>query len=183
MQTLGQRIHAQRTLLGWSLNALASRADVSRAMLSKVERGESSPTITVLQKVAGALGVSAGALIGMASPRPVVVLRAAEAGSFVDPATGYERQIFPLIEDSPLEVMRGVLPAGGTSGDLPLQPAGARKYVIVEAGSVRLQVGEGAYGLEEGDVCLFPADAEHRFDNPGDRPCRLLMVKLPPTGR
>lgn len=176
---LGERIKARRLGLGWSLNDLAARAGVSRAMLSKVERAQSSPTITVLQKVAAALGVSAASLIGIERDRPVVILRGAEAATFRDGTTGYERQIFPAVEGSPVELIRGRLVGRGTSGDLSIQPAGSRKYVVVESGEVVLQVAEARYPLGDGDVCLFPADVPHRFDNPGTRPCRLLMIKLP----
>ena len=178
-EVLGERIRARRLGLGWSLNDLAARAGVSRAMLSKVERAESSPTITVLQKVAAALGVSAAALIGVEHDRPVIVLRGADAATFRDGTTGYERQLFPAVEGSPVELIRGRLVGRGTSGDLSVQPAGSRKYVVVESGEVVLQVADERYPLEEGDVCLFPADVAHRFDNPGTRPCRLLMIKLP----
>lgn len=176
---LGERIKARRRALGWSLNDLAVRADVSRAMLSKVERAESSPTITVLQKVAAALGVSAASLIGVEDDRPVVILRGAEAATFRDGTTGYERQIFPAVEGSPVELIRGRLVGGGTSGDLSIQPAGSRKYVVVESGEVALQVADDWFHLQDGDVCLFPADVAHRFENPSSKPCRLLMIKLP----
>jgi transcriptional regulator with XRE-family HTH domain len=182
-EVLGERIRARRLNLGWSLSDLAARAGVSRAMLSKVERAESSPTITVLQKVAAALGVSAASLIGVEHDRPVVILRGTDAATFRDGATGYERQIFPAVEGSPVELIRGQLVGRGTSGDLSIQPVGSRKYVVVESGEVVLQVADERYPLEEGDVCLFPADVAHRFDNPGTQPCRLLMIKLPIASR
>lgn len=178
MRGLGRRIRDERSRVEWSLNELAQRARVSRAMLSRVERGESSPTITVLQKVATALGVSPATLIGSQPDRPIVVLRSGAATAFSDPATGYVRQIFPAVEASPVEFIRATLPGGGRSGPLALQPPGTRKYVVVERGRVRLRADGDEVTLSTGDICLFPADVEHSFENPGRAACRLLMLKL-----
>lgn len=178
MQALGRRIRDERAEQGWSLNELAARADVSRAMLSKVERGESSPTVNVLQKIARALGLSPGSLIGLEPNRPLVVLRAGAGRTFTEASTGYVRQIFPAIEGSPAEFVRATVPGHGSSGPLAIHPAGTRKYVAVERGTVRLAAGRDEVVLRTGDICLFPADIEHEFHNPGARPCTLLMVKL-----
>src|SRR2546425_13032426 len=52
---IASRVRALRTALGMTLDALAAKCDVSRSMISLVERGESSPTAVVLEKIATGL--------------------------------------------------------------------------------------------------------------------------------
>src|SRR5437879_12913552 len=59
---IASRVRALRSDLGMTLDALAAKCDVSRSMISLVERGESSPTAVVLEKIASGLGVSLAAL-------------------------------------------------------------------------------------------------------------------------
>src|SRR5438477_215569 len=55
---IARRVRALRAELGMTLDALAAKSEVSRSMISLVERGESSPTAAVLEKIASGLGVS-----------------------------------------------------------------------------------------------------------------------------
>src|SRR6185312_12440073 len=89
---LAQRIASLRTARGWSLAELADRSTVSKAMLSKIERGESSPTATVLVKIAGAFGLTLAKLLAEPYQPPSRLLRAAEQPSWIDPATAYTRR-------------------------------------------------------------------------------------------
>ena len=62
---LGERVRALRRERGWTLELLAERSGVSRAMISKLERGEKNPTLVVAARVAEGLGVSLLQLVGI----------------------------------------------------------------------------------------------------------------------
>ena len=91
-QILARRIRAQREARGWSLSDLAERAKVSKAMLSKIERGEASPTAATLSRIATACGLTMAALFEAASGERVRVMRAGEQPVWNDPATSYRRR-------------------------------------------------------------------------------------------
>ena len=95
-QNVGSRVRKLRTHQGLTLEALAELSGVSRAMLSKLERGEKNPTLVVAAKVAQALRVGLTDLMGVSeSRRAVVLIPKSRRMVFRDPETGFERQ--PLL--------------------------------------------------------------------------------------
>ncbi len=78
-QRISARIRIERESRGWSLTELAERAGVSRAMIHKIERGESSPTATLLGRLSGAFGISMSTLIARAEMQEGKLLRSDES--------------------------------------------------------------------------------------------------------
>jgi transcriptional regulator with XRE-family HTH domain len=174
---LGARIRDLRQQRGLTLDQLAARSDVSRSMLSNVERGVNNPTLVAAIRIAEALGVGIAVLIGDGERREPVVARAGDAAVFVDP-TGYERHLFPAFEDAELELVRHVVPPGVRSEELGAHAAIA-KYLVVEAGAVQVEMGEDTHTLTTGDAIALPAGSSYRFANPSGETARFLLVKLP----
>src|ERR1041384_7856621 len=71
---IGKRVALERERRGRSRSERADRSGVSRAMIHKVERGESSPTATLLGKLSGAFGLTVSTLIARGEPRGARVL-------------------------------------------------------------------------------------------------------------
>src|ERR1700732_1757820 len=114
---LGARIRTEREGRGWSLTDLAQRAGVSRAMINKVERGDASPTASLLGRLSGAFGLTLSTLLaGTEAGRPGRLVRAEDQLQWTDPATGYvRRQVAPGPgSDLPLDVVQVELPAGAS---------------------------------------------------------------------
>jgi transcriptional regulator with XRE-family HTH domain len=178
---LGERVRALRRERGWTLEHVAERSGVSRAMISKLERGEKNPTLVVAAKVAEGLGVSLSRLLGMEERRSVVVVPREARMVMRDPETGFERQLL-----SPrfggLEFIRNVVPEGSTSGEFPPHRRGVEEYVVVQKGRLRVVLGEEEHVLEEGDAAYFEADVAHRFDNAGEGECSYYLVIDPGGG-
>src|SRR5580704_13498160 len=89
---IAMRVRALRIDLGVTLDALAAKCDVSRSMLSLVERGESSPTAVVLEKIATGLGVPLARLFDNAEAAVSPVARREDRTSWRDPSSGYLRR-------------------------------------------------------------------------------------------
>jgi transcriptional regulator with XRE-family HTH domain len=174
---LGERVRALRREGGWTLEMLAERSGVSRAMISKLERGEKNPTLVVAAKVAEGLGMNLSQLIGVEEKRKVVVVPRERRMTMRDPETGFERQLLsPSLSGRGVEFMRNVVPENSTSGELPPHRRGVEEYVVVERGRLRAVLGGDEYVLEEGDAAYFEADVAQRFDNAGEGECSYYLV-------
>jgi len=173
---LGRRIHELRVGRGWTQDALAERASVSKAMISKVERGETNPTLVIAAKIAGALGLTMSQLIGADERRRALRLPKEQRVTFRDAATGIERRQFPAFGSSAVDIVQVIMPAGSSSGDLAAHLTLVEYYLLVEQGIVRVMMGAETYDLEEGDAFYFVADVPHRFDNIGAGEARYIGV-------
>jgi transcriptional regulator with XRE-family HTH domain len=171
---VGERVRGLRRRRGWTLEVLAERSGVSRAMISKLERGEKNPTLVVTAKVAEGLGVSLTHLVGIEERRGAVVVPRDRRAVMRDPETGFERQL--LSSGRGLEFTRNVVPEGANSGVFPPHRRGVEEYLLVEKGRLRAILGGEDYVLDEGDSAYFEADVTHRFDNVGEGECSYYLV-------
>jgi transcriptional regulator with XRE-family HTH domain len=174
---LGSRVKELRKGRGLTLEALARRSGVSRAMLSKIERGEKNPTLVVVAKIAEGFGLTLSQLVGTEERREVVVVPKEARMVMRDPETGFERQLLsPTFGRKAVELVRNVVPQGSTSGEFPSHKRGVEEYVVVEKGRLKAILDGEEYLLEEGDAAYFEADIPHRFDNVGEGECSYYLV-------
>lgn len=175
---LPQRIATLRTTSGWSLAELAERSTVSKAMLSKIERGESSPTATVLAKIAAAFGLSLAKLLAEPSGAPSRLLPRSDQPGWTDPATGYHRRQVYLSGEVPVELVEVSLPAGAIVGMPASSYVRTRHVVWVIEGHLVIAEGDHRSELGPGDRLEFgpPVDTEYR--NESAAPCRYLVTVL-----
>lgn len=178
---IAARLLAERTSRGWTLEQLAERSGVSRAMISKVERGESSPTATVLGRLSAAFGLTLSQLLASAEQGAGRLLnREAEQERWRDPDTGFERRaLTPPSSASPLELVWGELPPKARVD----YPASAFSFIedqqiVAIAGRLTFTQGAQAYQLRAGDCLRLGPPADCRFENPGTAPCRYLVAVL-----
>ena len=174
---LGERVRDLRRGRGLTLNGLAELSGVSRAMISKLERGEKNPTLVVAAKLAEGLGVTLSRLAGMEERREVAVVPRERRMIMRDPETGFERQLLsPNFAGLGVEFIRNKIPKGSTSDDFPPHRRGVEEHVVVERGTLRAVLGGKEYLLKEGDALYFEADVPHRFDNAGEGECSYYLV-------
>ncbi|MFC9897307.1 helix-turn-helix domain-containing protein [Nocardia sp. NPDC127579] len=176
----GANVRQRREEAGLTLEQLSTRSSVSRAMLSKVERGEKSPTIGVASRIAHALEASLSDLIGgpdASTSGVAVVLRKSDRPVFRDPETGFERHMVSAAPGAGGgEMIVHYLPAQVSTGLLPAYPPGAEKQLVVLEGTLTVAIGGISETLEAGDSIFFQADADHGFANRTDTPCEYIMV-------
>jgi mannose-6-phosphate isomerase-like protein (cupin superfamily) len=146
-------------------------------MISKLERGEKTPTLVVAAKVAEGLGIGLSQLMGVEERREVVVVPRDRRMVIRDPETGFERQLLsPSFGGRGVEFIRNVVPEGSTSGEFPPYRRGVEEYVAVEKGRLRAVLGGEEHLLEKGDALYFEADVSNRFDNVGEGGCSYYLV-------
>jgi transcriptional regulator with XRE-family HTH domain len=174
---LGVRVRDLRKDRGLTLEELAAASGVSRAMISKLERGEKNPTLVIAARLAEGLGVSLSRLAGVEERREVVVVPRERRPVLRDTGTGFERQsLSPTFAGRGVEFLRNVVPEGSTSGDFPPHRKGVEEHLVVERGELEATLGGERYLLREGDALYFEADLPHRFDNVGRGDCSYYLV-------
>jgi transcriptional regulator with XRE-family HTH domain/GNAT superfamily N-acetyltransferase len=109
---IAERISTEREQRGWSLADLSERSGVSKAMLSKIEREEASPTATILTRIATAFELTLAGLLENPGKTPARLSRRREQPRWQDPATGYVRQQVFQNAQNPLELVEVHLPPG-----------------------------------------------------------------------
>ena len=176
-RSLGLRLRIEREGRGWSLTDLSERAGVSRAMIHKVERGESSPTAALLGRLCGAFGFSVSTLIARAEAGTERLLRREEQPVWVDPETGYRRrQVSPI--SAPAELVEVELPPGARVAYPATAFAFLRQMMRVTEGTLTFTEGETVHRLEAGDCLALGPPADCVFLNDTKATCRYLVVLL-----
>jgi transcriptional regulator with XRE-family HTH domain len=174
---LGERVRELRRGRGLTLEGLAEVSGVSRAMISKLERGEKNPTLVVAAKLAEGLGVTLSRLAGMEERREVIVVPKEGRMIMRDPETGFERQLLsPNTVGLGAEFIRYKIPEGSTSGEFPPHRKGVEEQIVVERGTLKATLAGDEYLLREGDAIYFEAEIPHRFDNAGNKECTYYLV-------
>lgn len=174
---LGARVRELRRERRLTLDALAERSGVSRAMISKVERGEKNPTLVIAARLAEGFGATLSQLVGIEERREVIVVPREQRMVMRDPSTGFERQLLsPTFGKKGIEFVRNVIPEGSGSGEFPPHRRGVEEYIVVERGRLRAILGEEEHLLNEGDAIYFEADVSHRFENAGEGECSYYLV-------
>jgi len=177
---IGANLRRLRHQQGLSLETLAKNSGVSRAMLGQIETGKSVPTITLVWKVAKALGIPATTLI--VDPETVAfslvrksenrllmssdgrfVLRPISASSYRQPFEFYELRI-----------------AAGHLEHLEARPSGSHATLVLTSGAIIVSIGdETAAELEAGDAILFQPDTSHSFFNSSQEDASGYLVVTP----
>jgi transcriptional regulator with XRE-family HTH domain len=174
---IGARIRAERDRRRWTLAELAEESGVSRAMINRIERGESNPTAVVLGKLSAAFRLSVATLLdpddgGGAEDR---VRRGAGAPRWHDPETGYARRQVSA-PGFPAEIAEIRLPAGA---EVPY-PAAAfafvRQTVWVLDGHLTFHEGDTVHELDAGDTVELGPPAPCAFVNSTGQECRYAVV-------
>lgn len=177
-QRIAQRVRLLRAEASLSLAALAERCGVSRSMISLVERGESSPTAVVLEKLASGLGVALASLFDAPQAPASPVARAAQQPPWRDPASGYlRRNVSPAGFDSPIQIVDVEFPAGARVA----YETGAREPLLHQqvwllSGEIEVTWGDQTHRLQAGDCLAMTLDRPVGYHNPGLKPARYAVV-------
>lgn len=175
-RAIAKRVRLEREARGWSLAELAARSAVSKAMISKVERCEASPTASVLGRLSGAFGLPLSVLLALAEREGDRVARRAQQPLWTDPETGYTRRTLSPANGGQLELLEITLPAGVK---VPY-PASAfsfqHHHIYVLEGELDFIEGARSHQLSAGDCLQLGAPADCVFVNESGRATRYLVA-------
>jgi len=173
--SIARRIRLERDARNWSLAMLAEKSGVAKASISKIERGEVSPSAGILVRLAAAFDLTLAGLLLRAEETGRLV-RAAEQPLWKDPKTGYvRRQIFNRA-DHPLEMVQVELPAGQSASFPAWSYARTRHVVWVQKGELVLKEGDARNVLKAGDSLGFGPPADVTYANESTKPCSYIVA-------
>jgi transcriptional regulator with XRE-family HTH domain len=181
-QRIAARVRAARLAAGLTLDGLAERSGVSRAMISRVERAESSATAVLLGRLANGLGATLSEFFREeAGEQPLV--RAADQPVWRDPATGYLRRNVTAGAGG-IDIVDVMLPPGASvTYDNAVAPLKADQVVWVLEGRLRMAVGDAIADLGPGDSLAMRLDRPIRFHNISAADVRYaVVVRRPSSG-
>ena len=165
---VAQSLRRHRQERGWSLDRAAAQTGVSKAMLGQIERGESSPTLATLWKIASGFGLSLSSLLEPAQAvQPRLVKRSAH--ELRHQPTRDAMLVAPLFPFDPrlkFEMYELTLPPGYCRESEPHAP-GVYEHVIVVAGRMELLAEAQWHPLQSGEAMAFAADSPHGYRNSG----------------
>ncbi len=177
---LGARVRALREASSLSLRDLAARSGVSAPMLSQVERGDTSPTLTVAARIAAGLELRLSQLLRLDEDGAVTIVRANQRQRGGNARRGHRFEV--LTSGQPgqrADLSRHTLAPGGATGasdDPPMHEPGSRETALIEQGGVVLVCDGQRHELHTGDCVTFDADLPHHFENPSAENASLLAV-------
>jgi transcriptional regulator with XRE-family HTH domain len=175
---IANRVRTLRSDHGLTLDALAEKSDVSRSMISLVERGESSATAVVLEKIATGLGVSLASLFEDADAPSNPVSRRDDRVVWRDPESGYvRRNISPANFASPIQIVEVMLPAGArVAYESGARDVSIHQQIWVLEGRIEVTLGRVVHRLAEDDCLAMRLDVPTAFRNRTRKSARYVVV-------
>jgi transcriptional regulator with XRE-family HTH domain len=178
---IATRLAALRAERGWSLDALAERTGISRPTLSRLERGELSPTAAMLGRLCSTYGWTLSRLMAEAETRVPLLVRAADQAAWTDPATGYRRRaVSPPAAGLRGELVEVRLPPRAVVAYDASPVAGLEHHLWLLEGAVTIEVGGASWALAAGDALRYVLNGPSRFTCTGRREARYVIALVYP---
>ncbi|MGR8011840.1 helix-turn-helix domain-containing protein [Streptomyces hypolithicus] len=181
-QSLARNLKRWRGERGFTLDALAARAGVSRGMIIQIEQARTNPSVGTTVKLADALGVSITTLLDYEQGRQVQVVPEGQAVRMWSTEAGSHTTLLVGAEvRGPLELWAWRLMPGDASASDP-HPDGTTELLHVTAGELTLLVDGAAYSVPAGASVSFESNVPHAYRNDGDQAVDMTMVvSVPPV--
>jgi transcriptional regulator with XRE-family HTH domain len=174
---IAQRLRELRDARGLTLAGLAERSGVSKSNISLIERGESSATATVLDKLSAALGVTVASLFEKpADDLPSPLSRLEDQPVWTDPGSGYVRRNLSPGAYSPIQLVEVGFPAGQrVAYETSARDVDVHQQVWIVEGTMEVSVGGTLWTLNAGDCLAMRLDQPIAYHNPTGKPARYLV--------
>jgi transcriptional regulator with XRE-family HTH domain len=177
-EQVGDCVRALRGRAGLTLDELSRRSNVSRAMISRIERGEASPTAALLARLCEGLGLTLSSFFASDETPALPISRTASQRLWRDPHTGYlRRSISPPGMGSPIDIVEVEFPAGARVGFPPREESRVMtQHVWLLEGLLDMVLPDETYRLKPGDCLFMDLGSAFAFHNPSDKPARYAVI-------
>jgi len=174
---IARRIQLERTSRGWSLAELAEKSGVAKASISKIERGEVSPSAGILVRIAAAFDLTLAGLL-LRAEETSRLFRREDQPHWTDPRTGYVRRQIFRNPSHPIEVVEVEMPPGKHVRFPASSYVNLKHVVWVEKGELVLSEGGQRHVLKTGDSLGFGPPSDVTYANESNKPCRYIVTLM-----
>jgi transcriptional regulator with XRE-family HTH domain len=178
---IARRLQRLRLEQGWTLEILAARTGISRATLSRIERGELSATATMLSTLCGQYGWTISRLMAEAENGPPALIRAQEQVVWKDPGSGYVRRVLsppnPHLKGELVEV---TLPRGASIEYATSPLPGLEHHLWMLSGALELEIEGTKFRLSKGDCVRYVLTGPSRFVCSRKQAARYVIALVHP---
>jgi transcriptional regulator with XRE-family HTH domain len=194
LESIGARLRNLRTQHGFSIRALAERAEISSSVISEVERGKTEPSISTLKRLAAALGTSITYFFTTPSQVNGHVIRASARKEFsfkfhsdgtesADQrssikARGVHFEVASPDSSEVLEAIYGRYEAGASTGDEPYTHEG-EEWGMVLTGRFKVTLADEVHFLDPGDSIWFHSNIPHKIENVANGVSEYIWIDTP----
>lgn len=172
-----KRLRTERNL---SLGALAALCDVSKVMLSQIEKGETNPSINTIWKIASGLKVPYSALLELQSPKANVLSKSELVAQYWDEGHCRLFCYYASQPDRNFELFQLELDAGHSYTSMGHFEKG-QEFIMVHEGCLNLTVSNQTYTLQKDDAINFSASAEHTYTACGSETLKAVIINFYPA--
>ena len=171
---VGYMIRSLRDKQRLSLRDLADLSGLSVNAISKIERGENSPTVSSLYQLASALGVHITDLFRQEIHQVVVFVKA-EDSTFLKSEGLVIEGLGSGLPHQQLEPFKLIIDPNADYTSEPVTHSG-EEFIYCLKGKLEYFIGNDSFILEQGDKLLFKASQPHCWRNPGEDPAEIILV-------
>ena len=171
---VGSHLRVMREQQGLSLRALAERRGLSINAISLIERGENSPTVSTLHRLATALNVSITDFFREEARQTTVFVK--QNQGLRSQSDGAVMESLGIgLSNQQLEPFRMTIGPGVSNVSDPISHSG-EEFIHCLEGEIEYSIGDRIFRLEQGDSLLFAATQKHAYHNPLRTPATILLV-------
>jgi transcriptional regulator with XRE-family HTH domain len=176
---IGKELKRVRVSQGMTLEELSNKCGYSKALISRVETGSVSPSLTSLMKMVSALGLKLHDLFTSIERGQASVVRKGEEKKFMTEGKSVMEFLATDIAMKKMEPVRITAPAGYVSGDQSDVHYG-EEFIFVLGGKIEISIGDATHKLSQGDSIYLSAGTPHQWRNPGKDDATVVSVATPP---
>lgn len=174
--TLGSQLKNARERKKYTLKQLSEITGLSIGFISQVERGQTDPSLSSLKSLSNALDIKLRDLFDQEGAAHILVRKG--EGSLLKIDAAVQCELLASSLNKTMEPMIKVISPGGESG--LVTPHSGEEFIFIIEGTLRVQIGDANYTLNEGDSVYFQANQTHAWKNDALLSCRVLWVMTPP---
>lgn len=176
-QRLATRMESLRRQRNLSLDEAAAASGISRATISRLERGQTSPTASQLGRICTAYQVTMSGLLAEVEANPAQHVPLESQSVWSDPETGFvRRSVLPPAAGFRSEIIKGEIAGGGVIAYAAAPASGFEQYMVIESGALNFSHAGETFILNQGDALRFRLTGPTRFENTGNQPVRYLVI-------
>jgi len=179
LEAVGAQLRALRQAVSMTASELAQAAGLSIAMLSKIENGQTSPSLATLQSLATALNVPMTALFARYDRKFDATYVRKGRGLVIDrrgTRAGHRYELLGHSLRSPLKIEPFLITLDETSDSYPVFQHAGYEFIYMLAGEVAYRHADRSYVLKPGDSLFFDAEAPHGPEELRRLPARYISV-------